>query len=641
MRKKIWILLTGIALLLLLPTATYAADGDFAGGDGSANNPYRITDAKDLYAFAEMVNQGDYDACAVLDNDITLNQNFKADQFAVDDIGTLTYAGGAVPDTFQQWTPIGTDQKNAYTGIFDGNSHTISGLYIHCEDVEQSQIFAGLFGWSAGTIRNVTIANSYLCGSNDKGSVYVGGICGYHMLQRKNDSIIQNVEITDSYIIGSNSKGSANVGGICGENFGTILNSTNSATISGTGDDVVIGGICADNARGEIRNSSNSGAVSGTGNDVMLGGICGRNDSGMVYNSSNSGTVSGEGSDIRFGGVSGYNSKSGSIINSSNNGAVNGIFNGSKEDVYVDGVCGYNVGTISNSHSSVDHTVTQNPQAATTAKPQYTIAVSQSEHGSVTVSQERAQEGDRVQITAVPQAGYVLESITVTDAAGNPVTYDRQRYNIYRFQMPASNVEIDVVFSVSAAHAMPAIRFQDVEEDDWFYDAVCYVVEHDLMYGMNENTFSPYTLLYREMLAFILYHMEQQPPNSEQSTFTDVKTDAWYTDAIMWASENGIVSGYGDTFGVGSGITREQFAVILYRYAQYKGYDTTQGGMAIREFSDYDEISDYAMTAMTWAVNTGMVSGMEDGTLAPKGAVTRMQAAMLLKRFCETVVTSA
>ena len=115
-------------------------------------------------------------------------------------------------------------------------------------------------------------------------------------------------------------------------------------------------------------------------------------------------------------------------------------------------------------------------------------------------------------------------------------------------------------------------------------------------------------------------------------------SDKYYADAIAWASENGIVAGFGDTFGVGVPITREQFAVMLHNYARYKGYDTTQGGMAIREFSDQERISDYAMTALTWAVNTHIINGMGDGTLAPQGQATRAEAATMLMNFCENVV---
>ena len=183
------------------------------------------------------------------------------------------------------------------------------------------------------------------------------------------------------------------------------------------------------------------------------------------------------------------------------------------------------------------------------------------------------------------------------------------------------------------------ISFLDVKESDWFYEAVSYAVENGLMSGMSEDIFAPNTPLTREMLAVVLYNVEGQPESAGVNPFTDVKADIWYTDAILWANENGIVAGYDNgAYGVGDLITREQFATILYRYAQFKGYDTTQGGMAVREFSDYENISDYARPAMAWAVNAGIMGGMDDGTLNPQGKATRAEAATMLMNFCENVV---
>lgn len=183
------------------------------------------------------------------------------------------------------------------------------------------------------------------------------------------------------------------------------------------------------------------------------------------------------------------------------------------------------------------------------------------------------------------------------------------------------------------------ISFLDVKESDWFYEAVSYAVENGLMSGMSEDIFAPNTPLTREMLAVVLYNVEGQPESAGVNPFTDVKADIWYTDAILWANENGIVAGYDNSaYGVGDLITREQFATILYRYAQFKGYDTTQGGMAVREFSDYENISDYARPAMAWAVNAGIMGGMDDGTLMPQGKATRAEAATMLMNFCENMV---
>ena len=272
----------------------------------------------------------------------------------------------------------------------------------------------------------------------------------------------------------------------------------------------------------------------------------------------------------------------------------------------------------------------------TTSNPQYAITVLETENGSIRISPARAKEGDRVKVTAVPQTGYALDSLTVTDIDGKTLTLNYMETNVYAFEMPKGEVEISVVFA--PATAQPTLPFIDVQPNHWFYDAVCYVVENGLMHGMSENTFSPNTPLQREMLAVILWNLAGNPEPKNAEAFSDVIANQYYAKAIAWASENGIVSGYGDTFGVGEPITREQFAVMLYRYAQYKGYDTTQGGMAVREFSDYENISDYAKTALAWAVNAGIMHGMGDGTLAPQGQATRAEAATMLMQFCEQVV---
>ena len=272
----------------------------------------------------------------------------------------------------------------------------------------------------------------------------------------------------------------------------------------------------------------------------------------------------------------------------------------------------------------------------TTSNPQYAITVLETENGSIRVSPERAKAGDRIKVTAVPQTGYALDSLTVTDADGRTLTLNYMETNVYTFEMPKGEVEISAVFAPATAQS--TLPFIDVQPNHWFYDAVCYVVENGLMHGMSENTFSPNTPLQREMLAVILWNLAGNPEPKNAAAFSDVISSQYYAKAIAWASENGIVSGYGDTFGVGDSITREQFAVMLYRYAQYKGYDTTQGGMAVREFSDYEKISDYAKTALAWAVNTGIMHGMGDGTLAPQGQATRAEAATMLMQFCEQVV---
>lgn len=180
--------------------------------------------------------------------------------------------------------------------------------------------------------------------------------------------------------------------------------------------------------------------------------------------------------------------------------------------------------------------------------------------------------------------------------------------------------------------------FADVNAGDWFYRDVLFSYEKGLMSGMDAAVFAPYANTTRAQIAVIFYRMEGSPAVEGENSFTDVvrgSGTAWFYDAVTWAQQNGIMGGYGNSsFAPNDPITREQLAAIFYRYAQYKGYDTTQGGMAIREFDDYESISDYAMGAMAWAVNTGLVKG-DSNLLYPKGTATRAEIAALFHRFAE------
>lgn len=180
--------------------------------------------------------------------------------------------------------------------------------------------------------------------------------------------------------------------------------------------------------------------------------------------------------------------------------------------------------------------------------------------------------------------------------------------------------------------------FADVNAGDWFYQDVLFSYEKGLMSGMDAAAFAPYANTTRAQIAVIFYRMEGSPAVEGENSFTDVvrgSGTAWFYDAVTWAQQNGIMGGYSNSsFAPNDPITREQLTAIFYRYAQYKGYDTTQGGMAIREFDDYESISDYAMGAMAWAVNTGLVKG-DSNLLYPNGTATRAELAALFHRFVE------
>lgn len=181
-------------------------------------------------------------------------------------------------------------------------------------------------------------------------------------------------------------------------------------------------------------------------------------------------------------------------------------------------------------------------------------------------------------------------------------------------------------------------NFADVPADAWFKDAVEYVSDNGLMSGVEKDNFAPKVLTNRAMLVTILWRLESCPTGGQTTDFNDIKTSDYFHNAVLWAAENKIVSGVSETnFAPNDSITREQLAAILYRYAVYKGYDVTQGGMAVREFSDYESISDYARGSVAWAVNTGILSGKGENILDPKGVATRAEVASMLMRFCENI----
>ena len=177
--------------------------------------------------------------------------------------------------------------------------------------------------------------------------------------------------------------------------------------------------------------------------------------------------------------------------------------------------------------------------------------------------------------------------------------------------------------------------FTDVSEKDWFFDDVLFVYDYGLMVGTGKTLFSPHETVTRGMMATILWRMEGSPIPKGKNRFTDVEAGKRYADAITWTAENGIFADYDkDRFKPDDPITREQLAAIFYRYADYKGYDLTVKGN-LDKFKDADKITDYAKTAMQWAVGSDLVKGKSGALLDPQDKATRAEIATMLHRFIE------
>ena len=267
----------------------------------------------------------------------------------------------------------------------------------------------------------------------------------------------------------------------------------------------------------------------------------------------------------------------------------------------------------------------------------YTITVEDADNGSVKSSMRRASRGTTVTLTATPDEGYELESITVTRSGGTVSLTDKGDGK-YTFTMPRANVTVEAVFTASGEQpGDTGLPFTDVDADDWFHDAVTYVYENGMMEGTSDTAFSPSMTTTRGMIVTILWRLEDSPEADGQTGFTDVADGAWYADAVNWAAEQGIVEGYDNGgFGPGDIITREQMALILYRYAQYKGYDTSATG-ALDGFADAGAVSGWAEDAVAWAVGAGLMEGKGGDMLDPTGTATRAEAAAILTRFCQNI----
>jgi hypothetical protein len=176
----------------------------------------------------------------------------------------------------------------------------------------------------------------------------------------------------------------------------------------------------------------------------------------------------------------------------------------------------------------------------------------------------------------------------------------------------------------------PSEGFTDVDTGKWYHNAVDYVLAKGIMEGNGNGTFAPGGTLTRAQLAQILYNVAGRPEVTVGSPFTDVPSGKWYTNAITWASEAGIVEGYGDgTFGPMHSVSRQDLAVMLWRYAGKP--KATQTSL---NFTDADMVSDYAQAALLWANEVGIVQG-SSGKLNPKGSATRAEAAAMIMRYLE------
>ena len=263
------------------------------------------------------------------------------------------------------------------------------------------------------------------------------------------------------------------------------------------------------------------------------------------------------------------------------------------------------------------------------AKPSFPVKISNSGDGVAKVDKSYASAGAKVTITVTPGRNATVQRITVTDEDGERLKLTENRDGTYSFTMPSGTANVYVRFSGSG------LPFADVPSGSWYYDDVAYVYDTGLMTGLTVTAFGPNLSTTRGMIVTILWRMENEPAAKHGCPFADVRRGSYYEQAIAWASENGIVTGFdASTFAPDRAITREQLAAILFRFAAYRGMDAVTLRENLSSFQDQAAISAYAVSALNWAVGEGLMQGTGD-KLEPTGNATRAQVAAMLRRFMQ------
>ncbi|MBP3377112.1 MAG: S-layer homology domain-containing protein, partial [Clostridia bacterium] len=256
----------------------------------------------------------------------------------------------------------------------------------------------------------------------------------------------------------------------------------------------------------------------------------------------------------------------------------------------------------------------------------YLIYTKDAEHGEISVARSKMPAQTTVVIKVEADKGYELDTLTAKTYYGYTVPLFKQADGTYTFKMPMAQVNITATFKeivVEPVHECPAAKFEDIDTEAWYHEAVDFMVEKNLMNGTSETKFSPDVTLNRAMIATILWRLEGEPVVNYAMSFTDVEADQWYTEAIRWAASTGIVKGFEDgTFKPTQTLTREQLATMLYRYEQTKGKGFTGLWMFNLRYEDAAEVSEWAYEAVCWMTMNEII-GEVDGKFDPKSGASR------------------
>lgn len=260
------------------------------------------------------------------------------------------------------------------------------------------------------------------------------------------------------------------------------------------------------------------------------------------------------------------------------------------------------------------------------------VKLEASANGSVEVSTSAPAYRETVTITPVPDAGYHVESVSVTDRRGQAVAVTAQDDGSYTYIQPWGTVTISVTFARDAVLSVTEI-FTDIQPGAWYEDAVQFAYDKGWLTGTSATTFAPDTAATRGMIVSILHRLAGAPAAETDVPFEDVASGAWYADAVRWGVAEGLISGYDDaTFGPDDAVTREQLAAMLQRYDQWRG-ESDSARSDLSGYEDASAISDWAIDAVAWAHAQGLLTGTSETTLDPQGPAARAQVAAVLQRF--------
>ncbi len=531
-----------------------------------------------------------------------------------------------------------------------------------------------------------TVGNCYNTGdvsAEDVEYAAAGGVVGRNSSGAVNDCY-NTGDVSGKASSGASAGDSVMAGGVVGYNSsGTVNDCYNTGDVSGkassgasAGDPVMAGGVVGYNDGGKVTNCYNIGTVSGENTeDVSVGGVVGYKDGGAVSNSyylsqdGLDGIGTNEDEDSNAGAfpltkeqfADTYSFTDWDFINTwtiddmggferpvlrdnketvvtytvTVNGSYAGetgagsYFAGESVTVSAGERAGYSfagwtaegVDLADESAENVTFTMPANDVTLTAewdyivtpGDPTYRPIIDEPENGGVTTSPSRPEAGDTVTVNPEPDEGYEVDEIIVTDKDGNPVEVTRNPDGSYSFTQPEGAVTIEVTFRPASG-----LPFTDVAEGDWFYDYVEYVYENGLMDGTSDTTFEPNANMTRAMVWAILARIDGE-------TVTGAN---WVETAREWAMANSVSDGE----NADGYVTREQLATMLWRYA-----GEPASSYSLSAFTDADSVSDYAATAMAWAVEHGIITGVTDTTLEPQGTATRAQCAAMLMRFVENV----